>query len=77
MTAEQGGRGIGWPRAIATGVVILIVALIATVLVPHEILTKVTSFDRAGRERLAAAVFVVALGALAWGLRRLQARGII
>ena len=77
MTTAHDGPGIGWPRAIASGCAILIVALVATVFVPHEILTKLTSMNRAGRERVAAAAFLVAIGALAWGLRRLQARGII
>ena len=77
MTAARDGAGIGWPRAILSGIAILIVALVATVFVPHEILTKLTSMDRAGRERVAAAAFLAAIGVLAWGLRRLQARGII
>ena len=77
MTTAPEGAGIGWPRAIVSGIAILIVALAATVFVPHEILTKLTSMNRAGRERVAAAAFLVAIGVLAWGLRRLQARGII
>ena len=68
---------IGWLRAIATGVAILVVGIGVTVVGGNRILTKALGVTRGGREALATALFLVVLVALAWLLRRLQARGLI
>jgi hypothetical protein len=66
---------IGWLRAIATGVVVLVVGIGTTVLGANRILTKALGVTRGGREALATALFLLVVIVLAWLLRRLQARG--
>jgi hypothetical protein len=68
---------IGWLRAIATGLTVLIVGIGAAVIGGNRILTKALGVTRGGREALASALFLVVLIVLAWALRRLQARGMI
>ncbi len=69
--------GIGWLRAIVSGLVILAVALVITVGVTNWILTELTSLNRDTRVWTATALFLIAVGLVAWLLRRLQARGLI
>jgi membrane protein implicated in regulation of membrane protease activity len=68
---------IGWLRAIATGVAVLVVGIGATVIGGNRILTKALGVTRGGREALASGLFFVVVVVLAWALRRLQARGMI
>jgi hypothetical protein len=75
--ADESGSEIGWLRAIATGVAILVVGIGVTVIGGNRILTKALGVTRGGREALATALFFVVLVALAWMLRKLQARGLI
>jgi len=68
---------IGWFRAIVTGVLILAVGLGLTVGVTNTMLTGLTGMSRDTVVLLASAVFLVVVIAMAWLLRRLQARGVI
>jgi energy-converting hydrogenase Eha subunit F len=68
---------IGWLRAIATGLAVLVVGIGTTVIGGNRILTKALGVTRGGREALASALFLVVMVVLAWALRRLQARGMI
>jgi hypothetical protein len=68
---------MGWLRAIAIGVAILVVGIGAAVVGGNRILTKALGVTRGGREALATGLFVVVVVVLAWLLRRLQARGLI
>jgi hypothetical protein len=76
-TVDRPETDIGWPRAIATGVAVLVIGIGVTVLGANRILTKALGVTRGGREALASALFLVVVVGLAWALRRLQARGII
>lgn len=66
---------IGWGRAVLTGLVVVIVGAAASVGGANAVLTKATSLSRDVREYVATAVFLGVVIALAWALRRLQARG--
>ncbi len=63
-------------RAITTGVLVVIVAFLLLVVVPDQLL-KMTGMERSTRVFLATAEFTVALAAMLWGLRRLQARNLL
>ena len=69
--------GIGWGRAILTGIAILVIGFGATVWGADAVLKKVTGLSRDNRQYLASALFFAVLIALAWALRRLQQRGLI
>jgi hypothetical protein len=75
-TDESVGE-IGWLRAIATGVAILVVGIGVTVIGGNRILTKALGVTRGGREALATGLFFVVVVGLAWLLRKLQSRGLI
>jgi len=68
---------IGWPRAIVTGIVILVVGVGLTVVAANEIILRVTSISRDSVAYLASAVFLFFVVVLAFVLRRLQRRGLI
>jgi hypothetical protein len=74
---DEGAPEIGWLRAIATGVAVLVVGIGAAVIGGNRILTKALGVTRGGREALATALFFVVLALLAWLLRKLQARGLV
>jgi membrane protein implicated in regulation of membrane protease activity len=76
-TADRPEHDIGWLRAIATGVAVLVIGIGATVIGADRILTKALGVTRGGREALASGLFLVVVVVLAWALRRLQARGLI
>ncbi len=69
--------GIGWPRAVASGLAILIVGLGVALGGANLILTNMNSISRDTRVYLATALFLVTVVLMAWVLRRLQARGLI
>ena len=73
--ADAREHDIGWLRAIATGLAVLVVGIVASVLGANRILTKALGLTRGGREALASGLFLVVVIGLAWILRRLQARG--
>jgi hypothetical protein len=68
---------IGWLRAIASGLAILIVGVGGAVYGADRILTKALGLRRTPREYLAVALFFLVLIVLAWALRRLQERKLI
>jgi hypothetical protein len=68
---------LSWPRAIVAAVVIVVLGVALLVLAPNLILTRVGGLDRSGRVALATVWFFGMLAALAWLLRRLQARHLI
>ena len=76
-TTESGTHrpAIGWGRAVLTGLVVIIVGAVASVGGANTVLTKATSLSRDVREYVATVVFLGVVIALAWALRRLQARG--
>jgi hypothetical protein len=74
-SGDEHEHEIGWLRAIATGLAVLVVGIGAAVLGANRILTKALGVTRGGREALASALFLVVVIVLAWALRRLQARG--
>jgi hypothetical protein len=76
-TDEDGGAGIGWLRAILSGVGLVAAGLAVAVGGSNYVLTDVTSVDRDVREYIASAVFFVAVIVLAFVLRRLQRRRLI
>lgn len=69
------GSDIGWLRALVTGVIIVAVGFVAAVELPNYIVVQLTSLTTFTRSVLAAALTVIVVIALAWVLRKLQARG--
>ena len=68
---------IGWPRAILTGLAILLVGVGGAVVGANRILTKALGLRRTPREWLATGLFFLVVLGLAWVLRRLQSRKLI
>jgi hypothetical protein len=68
---------IGWLRAIATGLAVLVVGFGGAVFGADRILTKALGLRRTPREYLATALFFLVVIVLAWLLRRLQDRKLI
>ena len=68
---------IGWPRAIVTAVLIVVVGIVLLAYGTNALLTKLSSLDRSQRVGVCTVYFVVIFAAIAWGLRRLQRRGLI
>ena len=75
MSGDEHPHEIGWLRAIASGLAVLVVGIGAAVIGANRILTKALGVTPGGREALATTLFLVVLVAIAWALRRLQARG--
>jgi hypothetical protein len=70
--------GIGWLRAIGSGLAVLVVGFGLAVGVANWILTDGLGLkSRDERVWLASAVFFFVVVVAAWGLRRLQSRGLI
>jgi len=68
---------IGWGRAVATAIGLLVVGLGASVEGANTVLTRMTSLTRDTRALLATVLFLAVVVAMAWLLRRLQARGLV
>ena len=68
---------IGWPRALLTAAVIVVIGVVALVYVPNWILTKIHGKTRGSLVAVATTTFFVLLFALAWTLRFLQRRKVI
>jgi len=66
---------MSWMRAVLAGAAVVFVTFAALVYVPDR-LVSLTNVGRSARVGLATAWFTVALCAILWGLRRLQARGL-
>ena len=67
--------GIGWLQAIGSGLAVLLVGFVGAVWGPSRILTKALGLTQDARKWLAVGLFVLTMIVLAWGLRKLQARG--
>jgi hypothetical protein len=74
---DERRAAIGWGRAIGTALVIVVVGFLLVVYIPNRILLDLTGLSRNGRTYITASLSVVVVLALAWGLRRLQARALI
>ena len=68
---------IGWPRAIITAVLVVVIGIVLLAYGTNALLTKLTSLDRSQRVGVSTAYFVAVFAAIAFGLRRLQRRGSI
>jgi hypothetical protein len=74
---EESPSPIGWGRAALTAIAILVIGTATLVIAPNWVLVHLTGLSRNGRVAVATVGFVVIFVALAWELRRLQARGVI
>jgi hypothetical protein len=68
---------IGWPRAVLSGLVVIVVGFAGAVLGPNAILTKSLALTRGARELLATLLFFAVIAILAATLRWLQHRKLI
>ena len=68
---------IGWLRAIASGLAVIVIGFAGAVVGPNAILTRSLALTRGARELLATALFFVVIGILAVALRWLQQRKLI
>jgi hypothetical protein len=75
--AEAAPSPIGWLRATLSGIAILAIGAALLLYLPNWELTHLTGLSRNGRVAIAVATFLVLFFALAWVLRRLQARRVI
>ncbi len=66
---------MNWARAAIAGAVVVFLAFVVLVYVP-DMLVTLTSVGRSTRVLLATVEFSVALCALLWALRKLQAHGL-
>ena len=70
-------REIGWPRAVLSGLVVIVIGFAGAVLGPNAILTKSLALTRGARELLATLLFFAVIAILAVVLRWLQHRKLI
>jgi hypothetical protein len=68
---------IGWPRALLTAAVIVVVGVAVLVYGTNAVLTNIHGKPRSSLVGIVTPMFFVLLLALAWGLRQLQRRKII
>ena len=68
---------LGWPRAVLTVGVVLVVGFTGLAIVPDLIVTRLTGVARDTRAGLASAWFLLAFVGLTWAIRRLQAHHVI
>ncbi len=74
---EEEESSIGWPRAIATGLAILVATVAGAIFGANAILTKSLALTRTARAWLASALFFAVLIIVAAALRWLQQRKLI
>ena len=76
---ETGGERaeIGWWRAIASGLAVIVAGYLVAVVGANTVMRRATGLSRDGRQWAATVLFFVVVFVLAWGLRRLQARGLV
>lgn len=67
---------MSWPRAALAGALVVFIAFAMLVYVPDLLVSSLSGVSRSTRVGLATAEFTVAVCALLWALRRLQARGL-
>ena len=65
---------MSWTKALLWGVGIVAATFVLLVVIPDLLLSNLSGIKRSGRVALTTAWFTVALVAVLWGLRRLQAR---
>jgi hypothetical protein len=68
---------IGWLRALASGLAVIVIGFLGAVVGPNAILTKSLALTRGARELLATALFFAVITILAVALRWLQHRKLI
>ncbi len=68
---------LSWPSAIIATVVVAVLGVVLLVVVPNLLVTQLGGLSRGWRTGLATVWFFAMLAALAWLLRRLQARRLI
>jgi hypothetical protein len=76
-TPEERRNGIGWFRAILSGLGLLVVGIGVGVYGAQAAVEQLTGFSRDQRVWVATAIMTVSIIVMAWVLRRLQARGLI
>jgi len=74
---EQRREAIGWPRAIVTGLALLVVGIAVAVYGAQLAIENLTGLSRDQRVWVATAIVTASVVLMAWVLRRLQARGVI
>jgi hypothetical protein len=67
---------IGWPRAILTTAIIVVVGIGVLVYGSNAVLTKIHGKTRSSLVGIVTPLFFIFLLAMAWGLRQLQRRKI-
>jgi len=65
---------MSWIKALMWGVGIVAATFAVLVVIPDLLLSNLSGIKRSGRVAVTTAWFTVALVAVLWGLRRLQAR---
>jgi hypothetical protein len=75
--AGELGATLSWPRAVAVTAALVALGVAVLIVVPNLIVTRLGGLDRGWRAALATIWFFGMLAALAWLLRRLQARHVI
>jgi len=75
--APELGASASWPKAVAATVALAALGVALLVVVPNLIVSRLGGLDRGQRAGLATIWFFAMLAALAWLLRRLQARHLI
>jgi hypothetical protein len=77
VTPDERRRAIGWPRAIASGLGLVLIGVAIGVYGAETAVEKLTGIDRDQRVWVATGIMTVSVVLMAWVLRRLQARGVI
>ena len=77
VSPDERRNAIGWPRAIGSGLAVLLVGIGVGVYGAQFAVEQLTGLARDQRVWVATAVMTVSVVAMAWVLRRLQARGVI
>lgn len=67
---------MSWPRAVLAGAAVVAATFAVLVYVPELLVSSWSGVGRSTRVGLATSWFTVALCAILWGLRKLQARGL-
>jgi hypothetical protein len=67
---------MSWLRATVAGIVLVAVGFAVLVYVPDLLVSSLSGVNRSMRVLLATTWFAIAIVALLWGLRKLQARGL-
>ena len=80
VSDDRGSAGPGepgWGRAILSGLAVLVVGVVVAVGGTNTVMTRATGLSRGTRQWVATVLFFAIVLALGWGLRRLQARGLV